>query len=149
MSVSIPTHYDVDAHLSGTIGAGLSGTVGAALSGTLGPIGPITLAGIPDTFHIDVQHLPKIQIGLDPLTINPLTINPLNVNLGPVTLNPVTLNLAVTELPSIRAHLPANFRVGFSIFGFELFSMRLCGEAQVITEPYVPNPCERRAPPPP
>jgi len=24
----------------------------------------------------------------------------------------------------------------------ELLSVRLCGQAQVITEPYVPNPCE-------
>jgi hypothetical protein len=25
----------------------------------------------------------------------------------------------------------------------ELMCVRLCGEAQMITEPYVPNPCER------
>jgi hypothetical protein len=37
----------------------------------------------------------------------------------------------------------------------ELLSLRLCGEAQVITEPYHPNPCEtcgreaEPAPPPP
>jgi hypothetical protein len=24
----------------------------------------------------------------------------------------------------------------------ELLSLRLCGEAQIITEPYEPNPCE-------
>jgi hypothetical protein len=27
--------------------------------------------------------------------------------------------------------------------GMELLSIRLCGEAQIITEPYKPNPCER------
>ncbi|MEP7347783.1 MAG: hypothetical protein ABI877_21110, partial [Gemmatimonadaceae bacterium] len=38
--------------------------------------------------------------------------------------------------------IPANFRLGFSIFGVELAALHLCGEAQIITEPYVPNPCE-------
>jgi hypothetical protein len=87
------------------------------------------VAGIPDTFHINIDNLPKIQLGLDP-----------------VTLNPVTLNLAVTEIPNIRGHLPADFCVGISILGLELFSIRLCGEAQIITEPYQPNPCERCGP---
>jgi hypothetical protein len=47
------------------------------------------------------------------------------------------------EIPSVRAHVPANFRLGLSVFGVELAALHLCGEAQVITEPYVPNPCER------
>jgi hypothetical protein len=58
-------------------------------------------------------------------------------------LNPVTLNLAITEIPEIRGHLPADFCVGLSVMGVELLSIRLCGEAQIITEPYKPNPCER------
>jgi hypothetical protein len=53
------------------------------------------------------------------------------------------LNLRIKEIPSIRAHIPANFRLGFSILGVELAALNLCGEAQLITEPYVPNPCER------
>ncbi len=85
----------------------------------------MTVAGIPDTFHIDVDKLPKIQLGLDP-----------------VTLEPITLNLAITEIPRIRGHLPADFSVGISLLGMELFSIRLCGEAQIITEPDKPNPCE-------
>jgi hypothetical protein len=98
--------------------------------------------------------LPKIQLGVDalsltpltlnPLTLNPLTINPLTVNLGvpTITLNPVQLSVAITQIPSVRAHLPSNYCVGFSLLGIELFSLRLCGESQVITEPYQPNPCE-------
>jgi len=89
-------------------------------------VGPVTVEGIPDTFHINIDKLPKIQLGVDPLT-----------------LNPVTLNLAITEIPSIRGHLPADFCVGLSVLGMELLSIRLCGEAQIITEPYKPNPCER------
>lgn len=38
--------------------------------------------------------------------------------------------------------MPANFTLGLSILGYELVCARLCGEAQVINEPYEPNPCE-------
>lgn len=88
-------------------------------------VSPVELAGIPSSYQLDITALPKIQIGLDPITINPLD-----------------LSVAITQIPSVRAHVPAHFAVGFSIFGFQLASIQLCGEAQVITEPYVPNPCE-------
>lgn len=88
-------------------------------------ISPVELAGIPSSYQLDITSLPKIQIGLDPITINPLD-----------------LSLQITQIPSVRSHIPANFAVGFSIFGFQLAAVHLCGEAQVITEPYVPNPCE-------
>src|SRR5579862_7617634 len=109
-----------------------SGSIGAVLSGTLGSVGPVTVAGIPDTFHIDIDKLPKIQLGVDPLTINPVTLH----------LDPVDLNLRLKEIPNTRAHLPADFTVGLSLLGMELMCVRLCGEAQMITEPYHPNPCE-------
>lgn len=121
MGVDIPQPFD----------SSVSGSIGASISGSLGAVGPVTVAGIPDTFHINIDKLPKIQLGLDPVTLNP------------VTLNPVTLNLAITEIPNIRGHLPADFCVGLSLLGMELLSIRLCGEAQIITEPYTPNPCER------
>jgi hypothetical protein len=93
----------------------LAGTVG------LDVVGPVELAGIPDTFHIDVTNIPKIFLGIDPLDVS----------------------VSIKEIPSIRAHLPANFTVGISLLGLQLFCIRLCGEAQVITEPYKPNPCEQ------
>jgi len=96
-------------------------------STSLGAIGPVTVAGIPDTYHIYVEKIPHIQIGIDPIT---------------VTLNPVDVNVRIKEFPSIRAHIPADFSVGLSLLGMELLTVRLCGEAQVITEPYAPNPCE-------
>ena len=91
------------------------------------------MSGIPSTYHINIDTLPKIQLGIDPLTINPLTLH----------IDPLELNIRLKEIPSIRAHLPADFSVGLSLLGIELVCVRLCGEAQVITEPYVPNPCER------
>ncbi len=96
-------------------------------STSMGAIGPVTVAGIPDTYHIYVEKVPHMQIGIDPIT---------------VTLNPIDVNLSIKEIPNIRAHIPADFCVGVSVLGMELLAVRLCGEAQVITEPYVPNPCE-------
>ena len=78
------------------------------------------ITGIPTTFTINIDQLPKIQLGVDP----------------------VSLNLSIKELPSMRVHLPADFRVGLSLFGIELANVRLCGQAMAINEPYKPNPCE-------
>jgi hypothetical protein len=91
-------------------------------------ISPVDLMGIPSSF--DITSLPKIQIALDHITIEPITLKPLDVNVH------------LKEIPSVRTHVPAAFTVGFSVLGLQLASIRLCGEAQVITQPYVPNPCE-------
>ncbi len=82
----------------------------------IGAVGPVTLAGIPDSYTVAISRLPD-------------------------------LNLRLKEIPSLRAHVPADFRLGFSVLGVELAALHLCGEAQVITEPYEPNPCERCGPP--
>ncbi len=100
-------------------------------------VSPVDITGIPTTYHINIDSLPKIQIGVDPITVNPLT-----VTVNPLTVHPLDVTVRLKEFPSIRGHIPANFTVGMSILGLQLFCIRLCGEAQVITEPYVPNPCE-------
>jgi len=101
--------------------------------------GPVTISGIPNAFDITVASLPTIHLAVDsPLPEIHLSIDKLpKVQLG---VDPVEIRL--TELPSIRGHLPADFCIGLSVLGLELMSMRLCGEAQIITEPYAPNPCE-------
>lgn len=90
----------------------------------------VDVSGLPSTYHLDIQNIPRIRIGIDPITVEPLTIEPLDVS------------VRIKEIPSIRAHIPALFTLGLSVLGYELFCARLCGEAQVITEPYHPNPCE-------
>jgi len=94
-----------------------------------------------------------LQLTLTPLTVNPLqltltplTINPLTITLTPVTVTvtPIDFTLRIKEIPSIRAHFPVDYGVCVGLLGVELLSVRLCGQAQVITEPYVPNPCECR-----
>jgi hypothetical protein len=121
VSVSIPQPFHTDADLAGSLNT--------IVSGSFGSVGPVTLAGIPSTYHINIDNLPKIQLGVDPLTINP-----------------ITLNLAIKELPNVRTHLPADFSIGLSFLGMELLCLRICGESQMITEPYHPNPCERCGP---
>lgn len=131
----------------------------------VGPIGPVTIDGIPNSFDLSVKELPKITIGVDPLSIgvtqlpkvevgvDPLSVAvtelpKITVGLDPITIEPLDLNLAITKIPDVRAHFPANFTVGMSVLGLELFAVRLTGEAQVITEPYQPNPCEQAGRPP-
>jgi hypothetical protein len=100
-----------------------------------GPIGPVTVDGIPDHFDIKIEDpLPKIQLGIDPITLEPVAAT--------ITLEPVDLTMSIDRIPDIRAHLPADFTVGMSLLGMELLSIRLCGEAQMITEPYERGPCE-------
>jgi hypothetical protein len=115
-----------------------------SLSGSLGSIGPvsvnpITVDGIPDDFSITVKSIPKITLGIDPVTLNPVTLNPLDAT---ITLMPVDLSVSIKELPERRTHLPADFTVGLSLLGIQLLCVRLCGEAQMVSENYHPNPCE-------
>jgi hypothetical protein len=103
---------------------------------SVGPIGPVTIAGIPpipNPFHIAIDNIPKIQLGVDKAQLG----------LDPLEVKPLSISLALKEMPSIRGHLPADFSIGLSLLGLELMCVRLCGEAQIITEPYAPNPCER------
>ncbi len=118
------------------IDSNVSGTLTSNLTGSLGSIGPVTVAGIPDDYTISIDELPKVNIGIDPIEST--------VTLKPVTLEikPLETNLRITEIPSVRVHLPANYAIGFSVFGVEIAALRLCGEGQIITEPYEPNPCE-------
>ena len=130
-----------DVHLDGHLGSIGPVSMNPVVVDHIGAIGPVTVAGIPNEFGITIHEpIPKIQMGIDPVTLNPLNAT---ITLNPVTLNPVNLNLAVTELPETRAHLPADFTVGLSLLGMDLLTVRLCGEAQMISEAYKAGPCER------
>jgi len=100
--------------------------------------GPVTVSGIPQPFHAAIDNITDLHISIEKLPAIHLNIDTIpKIQLG---VDPVEIRL--TELPSIRGHLPADFSVGLSIFGMELMNIRLCGEAQIITEPFNPNPCE-------
>lgn len=74
----------------------------------------VNVTNLP-TIHISVDALPKINVGLDPIRV---------------------------ILDPLRCHLPVDLSIGFNLFGHDLGAIRICGEAQFIAEPYVPNPCE-------
>ena len=102
---------------------------------------------IPSSFDfgidLDVSGIPTnytVNANLAPMTLN---LGPIEVK--PLEFKPVDISLRLKEIPSIRAHLPLDYRVGLSVLGAELLCVRLCGQGQVITEPYAPNPCEARA----
>lgn len=118
------------------IDSNLSGSVGSSISGSFGAVGPVTLSGIPDTYTIKVPELAKISIGVDPVE-SQVTLRPVKISL-----DPIDSNISIKEIPSVRAHLPVNYCVGFSWLGFEFAAIRLCGEGMIITEPFDPNPCE-------
>ena len=92
--------------------------------------------------NIDVHGIPTsytFNANVSPLTLN---LGPIEVR--PLELRPVDLSLRLKEIPSVRVHLPLDYRVALSVLGKELMCVRLCGQGQVITEPYVANPCEAR-----
>lgn len=84
--------------------------------------------GLPQ-IDIDIVSLPKINIGLDPIEIKPVTLD---------------LHVSIEKIPSIRMHFPVDYKVCVGLLGSEILSVHLCGQGQLITEPYVPNPCECR-----
>jgi hypothetical protein len=119
----------------------------------------VNVQNLPDVYvadlpvvDVDVVDLPTVDVDVNSLAdlkitevgaVGPVTLAGIPNNYTVAISNLPDLNLRIREIPNIRAHVPANFRLGFSILGVELAALHLCGEAQVITEPYVPNPCER------
>jgi len=128
---------DQDVYFKTGLGSSVAFTTPVGVSG-VGPVGPVTVSGIPDTYHINVDKIVKIPIGVDPVHFAVDSLP--KISLG---LDPVEVSVRLKEIPSTRTHVPADFSVGLSVLGMELLCMRLCGEAQVITEPFRPNPCER------
>lgn len=88
----------------------------------------LDISGIPTSYNINTS-------------VQPLTMN---LNLAPIEVRPIDFSLRLKEIPAIRAHLPLDYRVGLTVLGAELLCVRLCGQGQVITEPYEANPCEQR-----
>ena len=119
-----------------SVDSNLSGSVSSTISGGLGAIGPVTIAGIPSTYTFNIHELPKISIGVDPMQ-STVTLEPVTL-----TINPIQTSISIKEVPSTRTHLPANYCVALSLFGVEIAAIQLCGEGQIITEPYKANPCE-------
>jgi hypothetical protein len=105
---------NVSLEASGPGGSPIPLSAGVGLTFTPLPVAVTVTDPLPE-IKVAVKELPKINVGLDPIR---LVLDPL------------------------RCHLPMDLSICFSLFGHQIAGIRICGEAQVITEPYVPNPCE-------
>jgi hypothetical protein len=94
----------------------------------------LDISGIPTNYGIGITQLPTIDIKLQPI----------NIALAPVEIKPIDMSFRLKEIPWARFHFPVDYRVAFGLCGVELACIHLCGQSQIITEPYVPNPCECR-----
>jgi hypothetical protein len=126
MSFGIPLGpYTIDLEGLNPLTLDIPNDYTVSLGGT--PNNPIDISGIPNDYTVSIGGTPD---------------HPITVDLGAIEIKPMDFSIRLKEIPSIRAHLPLNYQVCFALFGFELVKVNLCGEGQVITEPYVPNPCE-------
>jgi hypothetical protein len=89
---------------------------------------------------LDIKNIPKINIGIDPLSVE---IKPLSLEI-----KPLDINLAVTRLPLIdiqfgfrpmRFHFPVNMKLAICALGKEVLSFGTCGESMLVVEDYVPH----------
>lgn len=120
----------VDATHAGTISSILSGTVNQNLSGTVATNVNAVLTGDPS------KPIATLVIG-DPS-------KPIGTDSKIELLNLPKFTLQdIKDMMKVRARIPNYSQVCFKVFGQEIFSICMNGEAQVITEPYVPNAMER------
>lgn len=104
-------------------------TIGLNIDGG-NPI-PIDIA-LTQPIDIAITQLPQIDIKLEPV----------DIKLEPIEIKPLDVSLRLKEVPSLRITFPVDYRVTFGLWGIELACIHFCGQSQIITEPYVPNPCE-------
>jgi hypothetical protein len=135
MSVSVPQPFVSNVNVAQPFRSKLEGIPSIPTSYTYGvtEIPPVSVA-VTDIPQVDyaVKELPVIRLSVD--------------NVAPIHYSVDPIEIKLTEVPSVRTHLPADFAVSFSMLGVDFGTIRLCGEAQIITEPYRPNPCETCGP---
>jgi hypothetical protein len=95
----------------------------------------LSVDNLPE-FVSRVKELPRIELGDINICVKELPRIEIDAN------TTSTLDLSIKEIPDVRAHLPAHYNLGISIFGVEVINFSLCGESQLITEKYVPRRME-------
>jgi len=118
--------FDVDSTIDGTLNSNLEGGFDARHSGSLQTI----VSGKLDTDNV--------------LTLKGDAAQPVATDSKLEILNLPKFTLQdIKDMMKVRVHIPNYSNVCFKLFGVEMFSVCVSGEAQVITEPYVPNAAER------
>lgn len=129
--IEIPSVYTITAHVDSN---GTAFAVDADLDNIrIKEIGKIELADI----NIRLKEIPKLTVDSN---VAVTELPPINTNIAVKELPEI--KVALTSIPDTRVHLPANFNVGLSVLGVCLVNLSLCGEAQIITEKYVPRRME-------
>lgn len=95
----------------------------------------LAVEDLPDV-SVRVKELPRIEFSDFNIRVKEIPRMELTAN------TTSAVNLAITEFPEVRAHLPSNYNLCFSLLGVELMSLSLCGESQLITEKYKPRSTE-------
>jgi DNA-directed RNA polymerase subunit K/omega len=114
-----------------TIGGSAATPVGVAVT----ELPDVNIGGTDKPLKIAVTEIPEFKLNITNIPEFRLNVT----NLPPLDLN---ISIKQVEVPRVRTHVPADFKLGLSLFGLEVICVRLCGEGQMITEPFVPNPCE-------
>lgn len=118
-------NFDIDSTIDGTLNSNLEGGFDARHSGSLQTI----VSGKLDTDNI--------------LTLKGDAKQPVATDSKIEILNLPRFTLQdIKDMMKVRVHVPNYSNVCFKIFGVEMFSVCMSGEAQIITEPYVPNAAE-------
>ena len=128
---TIPEKYWLFPQISGgmALDTNLSGTVDTNVNGTLNSNVTAKLTGDPN------EPIATMVIG-DPNRPVATDSKVELLNLPKFTLKDIK------DMMKVRMSIPNYTQVCFKVLGMELFSVCVNGEAQVITEPYVPNALE-------
>ena len=117
--------FDIDSTIDGTLNSNLQGGFDARHSGSLQTI----VSGKLETDNV--------------LTLKGDAAQPVATDSKIELLNLPKFTLQdIKDMMKVRVHVPNYSNVCFKIFGVEMFSVCMSGEAQIITEPYVPNAAE-------
>ena len=115
----------------------------------------MSLPDIPQPFKMDLTHAAPFDVDVDAALsggVRTEVAGALETKLsGGIDTNSKVdlLNLPhftlqdIKDMMKVRMHIPNYSTICFKMLGMELFSICIGGEAQVITEPYVPNAAER------
>lgn len=101
-----------------------------------------------ENMHLSVEKLPEIVSRVKELPR--IELADINTNIRVKELPRIeidattnsTLDISIKEIPEVRAHIPAHYNLGISLFGVEVVNFSLCGESQIITEKYRPRRME-------
>ncbi|HOZ85514.1 MAG TPA: hypothetical protein PK191_08485 [Niabella sp.] len=115
---SIPTSYTHHLHPDKTFDVDLEGGLDTRMSGAFGAqhsgsINTIMSGNLATDNKVEILNLPRFTLQ------------------------------DIKDMQKVRVHIPNYSNICFKVFGMELFSICMNGEAQVITEPYIPNAAER------